>query len=86
MSEILVPLTAQTAYELLILEVTLATLLLVGGVLARLGHIRTHRALPSSIVLVNLPIGLATLLPPPSRTGCRRPRTSSVARSTGFRR
>jgi uncharacterized membrane protein YozB (DUF420 family) len=64
MSEILVPLTKTTALELLALELVLASLLVVGWVLVRLGHVRAHRAIQSTIVLANIPIVIATMLPP----------------------
>jgi uncharacterized membrane protein YozB (DUF420 family) len=63
-TEILVPLTTQTGYELMWLEISLAVLLVAGFVLVRLGHVRAHRAIQSTIVLVNIPIVLATMLPP----------------------
>jgi uncharacterized membrane protein YozB (DUF420 family) len=63
-TEILVPLTTKTGYELMWLEISLAVLLVAGFVLVRLGHVRAHRAIQSTIVLVNIPIVLATMLPP----------------------
>jgi uncharacterized membrane protein YozB (DUF420 family) len=47
-----------------ILEVGMAVLLLVGWVLVRRGHIRVHRLLQSSVVLVNIPIVLYAMVPP----------------------
>jgi type IV secretory pathway VirB2 component (pilin) len=64
MSEILVNFTKDGAYELLLLELSLAVLLVVGGVLVRLRHVRLHRALQSTIVLVNIPIVLVLMVPP----------------------
>jgi uncharacterized membrane protein YozB (DUF420 family) len=63
MIEILVRYMQSGAYELLLLEVALGVLLVAGWVLVRLGHVRIHRALQSSIVLVNIPIVIATMLP-----------------------
>jgi uncharacterized membrane protein YozB (DUF420 family) len=47
-----------------ILEVGMAILLLVGWVLVRRGHIRIHRLLQSSVILVNIPIVLYAMVPP----------------------
>jgi uncharacterized membrane protein YozB (DUF420 family) len=47
-----------------ILEVAMAVLLLVGWLLVRRGHIRIHRILQSSVVLVNIPIVLYAMVPP----------------------
>lgn len=48
---------------LVIVEVAMALALVAGWVLVRLGHIRTHRALQSSIVLFNIPIVLYGMVP-----------------------
>ncbi len=48
---------------LVIAEISLAVLLVGGWVLARTGRIRAHRALQSSIVLVNIPIVLYGMVP-----------------------
>lgn len=48
---------------LAVAEVALGALLIGGLVLARTGHIRAHRALQSSIVLVNIPLVLYGMLP-----------------------
>jgi uncharacterized membrane protein YozB (DUF420 family) len=44
-------------------EVALAVMLVVGWALVRLGHVRAHRYLQSSIILVNIPIVLYGMLP-----------------------
>jgi uncharacterized membrane protein YozB (DUF420 family) len=48
---------------LAIVEVALAVMLLVGFVLIRLGHLRAHRVVQSSIILVNIPIVLYGMVP-----------------------
>jgi uncharacterized membrane protein YozB (DUF420 family) len=47
-----------------ILEVGMAILLLVGSVMVRQGHIRIHRVLQSSVILVNIPIVIYAMVPP----------------------
>ncbi|MCI4366133.1 MAG: hypothetical protein L3K08_00090 [Thermoplasmata archaeon] len=44
-------------------EIALGVMLLVGWVLVRMGHVRIHRILQSSIVLVNIPIVLYWMVP-----------------------
>jgi len=57
--------TASEAYatEVLVLELVIASLLVVGWVLVRLGHVRAHRAIQGSMVLVNIPVVLVAMLP-----------------------
>jgi len=47
-----------------VLEVTMAVILLIGTFLVRRGHIRIHRILQSSVILVNIPIVLTAMIPP----------------------
>jgi uncharacterized membrane protein YozB (DUF420 family) len=47
-----------------ILEVAMAVILLVGWILVRRGQIRIHRLLQSSVILVNIPIVLYSMVPP----------------------
>ncbi len=47
----------------LLVELAFGTVLILGAVAARLGHIRLHMYLQSSVVLVNLPVVLATMAP-----------------------
>jgi len=44
-------------------EIAAGIALIVGLVLVRLGHVRVHRYLQSSIVLVNLPVVLSWMVP-----------------------
>lgn len=46
-----------------LVEVAIAVLLLVGAFLVRRGHVRAHLLVQSSMVLVNLPIVLAWMVP-----------------------
>src|ERR1700691_6582778 len=46
-----------------VLEVGIAVLLLVGGLLVRRGHVRAHVIIQSSMVLVNIPIVLVWMVP-----------------------
>lgn len=46
-----------------VFEVAFATLLIVGMFLVRAGHIRLHKYLQSSMVLVNVPVTLAWMVP-----------------------
>jgi uncharacterized membrane protein YozB (DUF420 family) len=55
--------TSTSAELVLVIELVIAGLLVVGWVIVRLGHVRAHRALQSSMVLVNIPIVLVTMLP-----------------------
>ena len=48
---------------LLVLEIVLAALLVVGLLLVRRGHVRAHRALQSTVILVNLPLVLYAMVP-----------------------
>jgi uncharacterized membrane protein YozB (DUF420 family) len=48
---------------LAIVEVALAVMLVVGWILVRRGHVRAHRNLQSSIILVNIPIVLYGMVP-----------------------
>jgi len=48
---------------LAIVEIGLAVMLVAGWVLIRLGHVRAHRRLQSSIILVNIPIVLYGMVP-----------------------
>ena len=47
-----------------VVEVALAVALVVGAFLARTGHLRAHRYLQSSVILVNIPIVLYAMVPP----------------------
>lgn len=47
-----------------VVEVVMAVILLVGWLLVRRGHVRLHRLLQSSVVLVNIPIVLYAMVPP----------------------
>jgi uncharacterized membrane protein YozB (DUF420 family) len=47
-----------------VVEVVMAGILLVGWLLVRHGHIRLHRLLQSSVILVNIPIVLYAMVPP----------------------
>ncbi len=47
-----------------VVEVALAVSLVLGALLARTGHIRAHRYLQSSVILVNIPIVLYAMVPP----------------------
>lgn len=44
-------------------EVGLATLLILGALLVRRGHIRAHKQLQSAVVLGNLPIAIGWMVP-----------------------
>lgn len=57
--------TASASYGLVVLgiELAIATLLGVGWLLVRLGHVRAHRAIQSSMVLVNIPVVLVAMVP-----------------------
>jgi uncharacterized membrane protein YozB (DUF420 family) len=58
------PADAPALQDLLaVVEVALAVLLVVGFIVVRLGHVRAHRILQSSIVLVNIPIVLYGMVP-----------------------
>jgi uncharacterized membrane protein YozB (DUF420 family) len=58
------PADAPALQDLLaIVEVALAVLLVVGFIVVRLGHVRAHRILQSSIILVNIPIVLYGMVP-----------------------
>ncbi|MCI4351865.1 MAG: hypothetical protein L3K14_00520 [Thermoplasmata archaeon] len=46
-----------------LVEIAMAAMLVVGAVLVRLGHVRAHRYLQSSIILVNIPIVLYWMVP-----------------------
>ncbi|MCI4373542.1 MAG: hypothetical protein L3K02_07875 [Thermoplasmata archaeon] len=60
----LFPSDAPAIQDLLaIVEVALAIMLVGGWALVRLGHIRVHKYLQSSIVLVNIPIVLYGMVP-----------------------
>jgi uncharacterized membrane protein YozB (DUF420 family) len=48
---------------LVLVEVALAVMLVVGLVLVRLGHIRAHAYLQSTIILVNIPIVIYGMVP-----------------------
>ncbi|MFZ0830051.1 MAG: hypothetical protein WCB18_07955 [Thermoplasmata archaeon] len=61
----LFPANATTVADLAaVLEVTMAVILLVGVFLVRRGHVRLHRILQSSVILVNIPIVLYAMIPP----------------------
>lgn len=47
-----------------VLEVVMAVILVIGALLVRRGHVRLHRFLQSSVVLVNIPIVLYSMVPP----------------------
>jgi uncharacterized membrane protein YozB (DUF420 family) len=47
-----------------VLEVVMAGILLVGWLLVRRGHVRVHRLLESSVILVNIPFVLYAMVPP----------------------
>ena len=47
-----------------VVEVAMAVILLFGWLLVRRGHVRLHRLLQSSVVLVNIPIVLYAMVPP----------------------
>jgi uncharacterized membrane protein YozB (DUF420 family) len=49
--------------ELLVTELAIASLLAVGAIAVRLGHVRAHRAIQGSMVLLNIPIVLALMVP-----------------------
>ena len=55
--------TAQFGTEILVIELALATMLVVGMFVVRLGHVRAHWAIQSSIVLLNIPIVLSVMAP-----------------------
>jgi hypothetical protein len=55
--------TAGMAVETLVTELVIASMLVVGAVVVRLGHVRAHRIIQSSMVLVNIPIVLSLMLP-----------------------
>jgi uncharacterized membrane protein YozB (DUF420 family) len=57
--------SATNADALIVLyaEVAIAVLLVVGWALVRLGHVRAHRAIQGSMVLVNIPIVLVAMFP-----------------------
>jgi uncharacterized membrane protein YozB (DUF420 family) len=55
--------TVQLATIVLGTELAIAGLLLVGMLVVRLGHVRAHRAIQSSMVLLNIPIVLALMAP-----------------------
>jgi len=58
------PADAPALQDLLaIVEVALAVLLVVGFIVVRLGRVRAHRILQSSIILVNIPIVLYGMVP-----------------------
>lgn len=63
MSGLLPTVTAPLATGLLIAELAIAGALVAGTLLARAGHVRAHRALQSSMVLLNLPIVLTLMAP-----------------------
>lgn len=46
-----------------VFEIALGILLLVGMLLVRRGHVRAHMIVQTSVVLVNLPFVLATMVP-----------------------
>ena len=47
-----------------VIEVALAVVLVVGALVVRSGHVRLHRWMQSSVVLVNIPIVLYAMVPP----------------------
>lgn len=47
-----------------VFEILIAVGLVVGFFLVRAGHVRAHRLLQMSMVLVNVPVVLATMVPP----------------------
>ncbi|MGC2359643.1 MAG: hypothetical protein WA691_04985 [Thermoplasmata archaeon] len=55
--------TLQLETIVLAVEVTIAGLLFIGMFVVRLGHVRAHRAIQSSMVLLNIPIVLALMVP-----------------------
>jgi uncharacterized membrane protein YozB (DUF420 family) len=52
-----------TSDLVLVVEVAIAFLLLVGMIVIRGGHVRAHKYLQSSMVLVNIPIVLTWMVP-----------------------
>ncbi|MCI4339087.1 MAG: hypothetical protein L3J68_01980 [Thermoplasmata archaeon] len=63
MSSLLPTVTAPIAWALLITELAIASGLIVGMFVVRAGHVRAHRAIQSSMVLLNIPIVLILMLP-----------------------
>lgn len=57
--------TVSQGYATVILgvELAIAGLLVVGFVLVRLGHVRAHRTVQSSMVLLNIPVVLVAMAP-----------------------
>jgi uncharacterized membrane protein YozB (DUF420 family) len=63
MSGLIPTASAGYAMAILVVELVIAGLLVVGWVLVRLGHVRAHRALQSSMVLLNIPVVLVAMAP-----------------------
>ena len=55
--------TAPIAVGIVITELAIASALIVGMFIVRAGHVRAHRALQSSMVLLNIPIVLVLMAP-----------------------
>ncbi|MFZ0891381.1 MAG: hypothetical protein WB778_09715 [Thermoplasmata archaeon] len=63
MSSFLGPYAPTEANWVLFFELAVGVLLIIGGLLARAGHIRVHKWIQCSMVFVNIPIILAWMVP-----------------------
>jgi uncharacterized membrane protein YozB (DUF420 family) len=55
--------TSTIADALVVVELALASALIAGMFIVRAGHVRAHRVIQSSIVLLNIPIVLVLMVP-----------------------
>jgi uncharacterized membrane protein YozB (DUF420 family) len=62
-SSVLPTVTAPIAAGLVITELVIAGTLVAGMFVVRAGHVRAHRAIQSAMVLLNIPIVLALMVP-----------------------